>query len=855
MFVKKNSLNIIQDFLIENHIDIDVEHYLKKYIVVFSDLKELPDDIIQRIISDAYGFSDNLVKDISYYLQKKFNLILGRIQKNQLKKYIDYRFEDDCDIFLKLIKHDFGENINLKEVIDSLIEKSGYSVNKELSIYINNLKNSIRSKDNNRVQDYLIFLYSRLLSLNEKSKISLLEIFSDNVKIIKKELSSFDFERLKNLCKNSKKIQRAKAISQFNSIYSNILEKNGNYKQKNAIIYIYLNQKLFDKFDKKELFYNYLFNVISKAHQEIQNHKTLIIHVGNILCKNINIKWEIYAYVSIFAEKFLSIEEKRIYYKPHEICIDVLEYKYNLKLSKLEKQLIEHYYLKESTEDDLKSIQKFRSKDFENIVNFFKKINVGFTFRDAFVLIRDEKINNSKEIEFIKNCYDLLLIFNKHQIDDRRIPCPVCGSLQISGNSYPEIGIRSWECKNPLCSERSKTNRGKRFSERTIFMQNSAFDFSKENLIDKKLVHKWRKDVVEKWDYNDLYHMIVKFFSFIGDSIHIINASDEELFKQIIKSEKRNSVVSIFSEFLKNTEIDKHLFDKFQRNVFFNMFFYENMIKSNYTKKISEFIKDKDEKKIRIIRGDAYEILDNMAKNSMYVHNMITSPPYYNAREYSQWSNLYNYLNKMYNIIIKANDVLINGGVFFYNIGDIFDNENIIVKSKMGEKRIPLGAYTILSFLRADFELLDNIIWYKGEPQSNRHKNDGNYVPYYQRPANCYEHMFIFKKKGKLRLNKVKQQNILNSNIISFNPVVKIGADRENKYGHTAPFPEIIPKLSICCFTNHGEFVLDPFSGSGTTPHTASLLGRIGIGIEKNEKYAKLSCSKTKEKLLDYVLI
>ena len=79
--------------------------------------------------------------------------------------------------------------------------------------------------------------------------------------------------------------------------------------------------------------------------------------------------------------------------------------------------------------------------------------------------------------------------------------------------------------------------------------------------------------------------------------------------------------------------------------------------------------------------------------------------------------------------------------------------------------------------------------------------------------------------------------------------------DGENKYGHTAPFPDMVPKLSICCFTNQCELVLDPYSGSGITPRTAALLGRIGIGIEKNEKYAKLSCSKAKEKFLDYVLI
>ncbi|MGY4884385.1 MAG: DNA-methyltransferase, partial [Nanobdellota archaeon] len=231
------------------------------------------------------------------------------------------------------------------------------------------------------------------------------------------------------------------------------------------------------------------------------------------------------------------------------------------------------------------------------------------------------------------------------------------------------------------------------------------------------------------------------------------------------------------------------------------------------------------------------------------------SPPYYNAREYSQWQNLYNYLNDMYNIISKANEKLVPGGIFFYNIGDIFDNENTIVKSKMGEKRIPLGAYIILLFQKAGFNLLDNIIWYKGEPQSNRHKNDGNYTPYYQRPANCYEHMFIFKKKGILHLNKNDKENILNSNIIKFTPVFKIFKGGENRYGHTAPFPHKIPLLSILCFTNEGEYVLDPFSGSGTSSIVANKNKRVGIGIELNKDYLELSLSKAEEESIEYDVI
>ena len=233
------------------------------------------------------------------------------------------------------------------------------------------------------------------------------------------------------------------------------------------------------------------------------------------------------------------------------------------------------------------------------------------------------------------------------------------------------------------------------------------------------------------------------------------------------------------------------------------------------------------------------------------VDNMVTSPPYYNAREYTQWSNLYNYVHDMYHVALGSSQALKKGGVFLFNIGDIFDNENTTVTSKMGQKRIPLGAYIIFAFKQAGFELLDNVIWYKGEPQSNRHKNDGNNVPYYQRPANSYEHMFVFKKLGaKLKLNSSKKQQITN-NLQKFIPVYKIvksKGEKINNYGHTAPFPEDIPRISMLNFTKKGDVVLDPFLGSGTTIFTSAKHDRIGAGIELNENYIKLSKKKIKEK-------
>ena len=68
--------------------------------------------------------------------------------------------------------------------------------------------------------------------------------------------------------------------------------------------------------------------------------------------------------------------------------------------------------------------------------------------------------------------------------------------------------------------------------------------------------------------------------------------------------------------------------------------------------------------------------------------------------------------------------------------------------------------------------------------------------------------------------------------IIKFSPVIKINSKRENKLGHTAPFPEDIPEMAVSFYTHKGDIVLDPFAGSFTTAIVANKLDRIGVGME-----------------------
>jgi len=787
-----------------------------------------------------------MVKKISENWFTSSGQYLGYIQKEQLKKYLSYRGDYDFDQLVSLIQDDFNPR-ELKKLCEIELENNKEVITNSVRDFLFNLKNAISNKKSSRVQDYLIFVYSRLLAMNENRKLSLKKIFDSNSKVIKKELDSNQYQKLYQFCNSEKKLDRFDTINKFNIKYLNILDQDENNSDKSATIYLNISQQLFDKYKNINQFNDALFSFVKKAYDRLENHKSLVIKVGNIMSDGINIKWDIYSYLTIFAEKFSKIKEDRRYFIPEILCNEFLEYRYGIKLLPEEMKLLKDYYKKKISFEELQKYEHFAFNDSKKIIDELAHIYTGFTFIDCSILVNKKEYPNSEEVDFIKNKSELLLLFLKHKIDSRKIPCPICSSLTISGNSFPEIGIRSWECKNPLCSQRSKTNRGKRYSVRTIFMQNSSFDFSKENLISKKFIKKWRKDVIENQDLESLYTMITKYYSFVGDHITTVNAENEKKFDQVIKSEKRKPIHFKFEEFVGKINIGlfEEFFEKPNDRNFISHFIFEKKPSDKVNEQLQKaFYKNPDN---TIITGDCRKVLKHFDEN--YIANMVTSPPYYNVREYTQWHNLYQYLHEMYEMISESYIRLQKGGVFFFNIGDIFDNEKIIVKSKMGEKRIPLGAYIILAFKKAGFELLDNVVWNKGEPQSQRHKNDGNYVPYYQRPANCYEHMFSFKKPGaKLKLNSNRKENPITENIQKFVPVYKIGFGGVNRYGHTAPFPENIPTMSVRCFTNPGEIVVDPYLGSGTTIIAAAKNGRVGIGIELNREYSDLSVNRIEKR-------
>ena len=63
----------------------------------------------------------------------------------------------------------------------------------------------------------------------------------------------------------------------------------------------------------------------------------------------------------------------------------------------------------------------------------------------------------------------------------------------------------------------------------------------------------------------------------------------------------------------------------------------------------------------------------------------------------------------------------------------------------------------------------------------------------------------------------------------------------ENRQNHPTQKPEGLIERLVLASSNKGGFVLDPFSGSGTTLRVCQQLNRFGTGIELNPDYVQMS--------------
>jgi DNA modification methylase len=231
----------------------------------------------------------------------------------------------------------------------------------------------------------------------------------------------------------------------------------------------------------------------------------------------------------------------------------------------------------------------------------------------------------------------------------------------------------------------------------------------------------------------------------------------------------------------------------------------------------------------------------------------ITSPPYYNApfdypglfRDYNEFLALIEDLCRdLYRVSAPGRIAC-------------FVTDDMLVK---GEK-YPVVADITRLMLQAGFRYRDRVVWVKPKGYVRISRRSGVVVqhpyPMYYYPDNIQESILIF-QKGRFDYSYVKDMpaKILEKSRISMHDyndhewhltvwnitnVLPLGPRLEKGI---AAFPEEIPKRLIKLFSFHGETVLDPFLGSGTTMKVAQELGRNSWGYEIDRGLKKIIAQK-----------
>ncbi|MBI5360275.1 MAG: thermonuclease family protein [Planctomycetes bacterium] len=233
------------------------------------------------------------------------------------------------------------------------------------------------------------------------------------------------------------------------------------------------------------------------------------------------------------------------------------------------------------------------------------------------------------------------------------------------------------------------------------------------------------------------------------------------------------------------------------------------------------------------------------------VHLIITSPPYWQLKDYGNekqigFNDTYEeYINNL-NLVWKESErVLHKGCRLCVNIGDQFARSVYYGRYKV----IPIRTEIIKFCETIGFDYMGAVIWQKVTTCNTT--GGASIMGSFPYPRNGilkldYEFILLFKKNGTPPDISGESKKLSKLTTEEWNQYFTghwhFSGEKQN--GHLAMFPEELPKRLIKMFSFAGETVLDPFLGSGTTSLAAKNLHRNSIGYEINKDFKAVIAGK-----------
>lgn len=252
-----------------------------------------------------------------------------------------------------------------------------------------------------------------------------------------------------------------------------------------------------------------------------------------------------------------------------------------------------------------------------------------------------------------------------------------------------------------------------------------------------------------------------------------------------------------------------------------------------------------------VLEGDVHLALARLPADS--VQCVVTSPPYWGLRDYGIAGQigleptLAGFIQSLTGVFAEVKRVLAPNGILWLNLGDGYTSGNRGWRAP--DKKNPNRAMNVrpdnppglkdkdlmgipwrLAFALQDsgWYLRSDIVWHKPNamPESVT-----------DRPTRAHEYLFMLTKSEQYQYDvEAVKEPADNGHTRNRRTVWNINTCNSGS-SHIASFPQALAEPCILASTQTGDFVLDPFFGSGTVGLVARRLGRRYVGIELNPAY------------------
>lgn len=258
---------------------------------------------------------------------------------------------------------------------------------------------------------------------------------------------------------------------------------------------------------------------------------------------------------------------------------------------------------------------------------------------------------------------------------------------------------------------------------------------------------------------------------------------------------------------------------------------------------------------LRLYQGDCLKLLTKIPDSS--VDLIVTSPPYADQRKKTYGGiNADDYVNWFLPIAKELKRVLKPTGSFVLNIKErVVDGERHTYVMEL-----------IIAMRKIGWLYTEEYIWHKRNcypgKWPNRFRDAWERCIHFtlEKKFNMYQDEVrvpmgdwkTTRLKSLSNTDKVRDEsrvgsgfgkkieNWIGRDLAYPTNVLHLATECGNKK-HSAAFPESLPEWFIKLFTKKGDWVLDPFSGSGTTMKVAKAMGRNCLGIELVDEYCKMT--------------